>query len=329
MKLIIDGYGKTIHKKDNQILIKQKGEEIYRISARKVTDITISGKGKISFDAISLISKKDIPVIGINYFGQIEYIITSPNGDITLKKEQYKCSDNQKGAILAKKFILSKLKNQKATLRTLNKNKKIPKVKEKEYAINRSIKDLEKLKLEDSNIKNKIMGIEGKSSAEYWNAISLILPEKINFKNRNQKPINDVVNSALNYGYAILASQITQSIIRKRLDPYCGFLHADRNRRASLTFDIIEEFRQQIVDKTVLKLVNKGKLTENQIDKRNNALNLETRKLLAGNILDKLYSNIHYDNRKLNYLEIIDIQVENIVKFLLYGIEFDAFYLGW
>lgn len=41
MKLIIDGYNKTLRKKDNQIVVMEKDNEIYRISANKVSDITI------------------------------------------------------------------------------------------------------------------------------------------------------------------------------------------------------------------------------------------------------------------------------------------------
>lgn len=40
MKLIIDGYNKTLRKKDNQIVVMEKDNEIYRISANKVSDIT-------------------------------------------------------------------------------------------------------------------------------------------------------------------------------------------------------------------------------------------------------------------------------------------------
>lgn len=109
----------------------------------------------------------------------------------------------------------------------------------------------------------------------------MLLPDEINFKNRNQKPENDVVNSMLNYGYAILASEIAKNIVTLGLDPYCGLLYADLKRRQSLIFDLIEEFRQQIVDKTVFKLINTNQINETNIDKRNNSLKLESRKLLA------------------------------------------------
>ena len=139
------------------------------------------------------------------------------------------------------------MKNQKSTIKTLNKNKKIKEVKIIENKIKQNIKDFKNFKITlNDNIftsKNKIMGFEGIASVNYWEAVSLLLPDEINFKNRNQKPENDVVNSMLNYGYAILASEIAKNIVTLGLDPYCGLLHADLKRRQSLIFDLIEEFR--------------------------------------------------------------------------------------
>ena len=124
MKLIIDGYNKTLRKKDNQIVVMEKDNEIYRISANKVSDITIMAKGHITFDALNLMAKNSIKLISINYFGQINYILESPNqNNIVLKKLQYQASENHKGLLISKEFITSKMKNQKSTIKTLNKNK--------------------------------------------------------------------------------------------------------------------------------------------------------------------------------------------------------------
>ncbi len=41
------------------------------------------------------------------------------------------------------------------------------------------------------------------------------------------------------------------------LDPYAGYLHADRPGKPSLVLDLMEEFRQQVVDRTVITLLSK------------------------------------------------------------------------
>ena len=133
----------------------------------------------------------------------------------------------------------------------------------------------------------------------------------------------------LNYGYAILASEITKSILLNGLDPYCGFLHYDMINRTSLTFDLIEPFRQQIVDKTVIGLVNRKQIKIDDLDKRNNLLKLDARKLIISKILDKMYSTITYDGKELSYAEIIQLQSKNLVNTLINGDKFNGFYLTW
>ena len=166
MKLIIDGYNNTLRKKDNQIVVMEKDNELYRISANKVSDITIMAKGHITFDALNLMAKNNIKLISINYFGQINCILESPNqNNIVLKKLQYQASENHKGLLISKEFITSKMKNQKSTIKTLNKNKKIKEVKIIENKIKQNIKNFKNFKITlNDNIftsKNKIMGFEG------------------------------------------------------------------------------------------------------------------------------------------------------------------------
>ena len=130
-------------------------------------------------------------------------------------------------------------------------------------------------------------------------------------------------------GYAILASEITKSILLNGLDPYCGFLHFDKNNRTSLTFDLIEPFRQQIVDKTIIGLVNRKQITLKDIDKRNNTIKLEARKIIIKKILSKIYSTITYEDKTISYSDLIRKQSKNIVEVLLNDAEFKGFYLRW
>ena len=154
------------------------------------------------------------------------------------------------------------------------------------------------------------------------------MSDYIDHELRTKKP-TDLINSILNYGYAILASEITKSILLNGLDPYCGFLHFDRDNRTSLTFDLIDPFRQQIVDKTVIGLVNRKQITLEDIDKRNNTIKLEARKIIVEKILSKVYSTITYNNETVSYSDLIVKQSDNFVNSLLYGEKFKGFYLRW
>lgn len=101
------------------------------------------------------------------------------------------------------------------------------------------------------------------------------------------------------------------------------------NNRTSLTFDLIEPFRQQIVDKTIIGLVNRKQITLKDIDKRNNTIKLEARKIIIKKILSKIYSTITYDGKTISYSDLIRKQSKKIVDVLLNGDEFKGFYLHW
>ena len=331
MKLVIDGYNKSVHKKDNQIVIHEKDEIIDSVKASTVNDITIIGKGYVTFDALNLMAENNIKLIAINPRGQLTYTLESPNWrNVKLKKEQYKLSENRKGLEISKKLIKSKMKNQKATLITLNKNKQLKRVFNHRLKIDECITQLENLNLrgDNENIRMKIMGLEGKASNEYWHGVKYFVLKEIEFTARTKKP-TDLLNSMLNYGYAILASEITKSILANGLDPYCGFLHFDMEGRTSLTFDLIEPFRQQIVDKTVLGLINRKQVTMDDIDKRNNTIKLEARKIIVEKILAKIYSSITYNDETVSYFDLIQQQSENLVQVLLDDEKFEGFYLRW
>ena len=331
MKLVIDGYDKSIHKKDNQIVIHQKDEIVDSIKADSITDITIIGKGYVTFDALNIMAQNNIKLIAINPRGQLTYILESPDWrNVKLKKEQYKLSENKKGLIISRELIKSKMKNQKATLTTLNKNKQLKSVFNHRLRIDECINQLDDLNLagDNGNVRMKIMGLEGKASNEYWEGVKYFVSSEIGFNSRTKKP-TDLLNSMLNYGYAILASEITKSILARGLDPYCGFLHFDMDGRTSLTFDLIVPFRQQIVDKTVIGLINRKQITVEDLDKRNNTIKLEARKLIADKILGKLFSTISYAGETVSYSDLICRQSENLVQTLLNDEKFEGFYLRW
>ena len=63
MRLIIDGFGKSITKRDNQIVIRENGDELDYFLAKDLKQIIINGKGAITFDAIELLSDNDVDVI--------------------------------------------------------------------------------------------------------------------------------------------------------------------------------------------------------------------------------------------------------------------------
>lgn len=334
MRLIIDGFGKSITKRDNQIVIRENGEELDYFLPKDLKQIIINGKGAITFDAIELLSNSDVDLIAIDWRGNIKYRLSSmEHNNVEIRKQQHYALNDKRSGYLAKKFIESKIKNQKATLTTLSKTRGGV-----EYLINQRnkldnlLKALENIEIKPSDkIRSDIFGIEGIASYEYWLAFRYLIDDEYSFLKRSGRGATDPVNAMLNYSYAILASEVLKSLHISGLDPYAGFLHSDRYARKSLVFDLMEEFRQQIVDKSVLKLINKNQIENDDFELKEGMtyIHEDCRKLLIKTILDKLNNDITFNGVKTTYVDLISIESKNIVNYLLYLKKYPTFYLRW
>ncbi|WP_298534908.1 CRISPR-associated endonuclease Cas1 [uncultured Methanobrevibacter sp.] len=292
------------------------------------------GKGSITFDALTLLAEHDIDCVSIDWKGHVNYRLSAPDRkNAIVKKEQYFSLMDSRSGYLAKAFILAKIENQKAVLGTLAKSRD-----ENEFLINQrdklsdSLEKLSKIYVKASdNLRNKIMGIEGQASVEYWAGFADVLDEKWNFNGRSGRGAQDPVNSLLNYGYAVVESEIWKSIYLAGLDPYCGFLHSERYGRASLVFDLIEEFRQQIVDKTILSIVNMNQVDTDDFEDKGNIMlmNDKSRRLVIAKILDKLNSKVEFNGNKMSYSDIIMYQGRQMAKFLTHEDQYVGFYRRW
>ena len=65
------------------------------------------------------------------------------------------------------------------------------------------------------------------------------------------------------------------------------------------------------------------------MDKRNNSIKLNKKKVIASKILDKINSNITYNGEKLTYKDIINRQSSKLAKTILNEEEFIGFSPHW
>lgn len=333
MRIFIEGFGKSISKRDNQIVIKEKGKEIDYFLVEDLTQIIISAKGSITFDALRLLAEHDVDCIDIDWKGLLDYRLSPvEKRNIFIKKEQYYSLSDKRSGILAKAFIKAKIENQKSTLGTLAKSREnslLIEQKEKLRDYSLKIDKIPNKPVED--IRGKIFGIEGQASIEYWKGFKLAIDSKFGFLNRSGRKAIDPVNSMLNYGYAIIQSDIWRNLHLAGLDPYCGFLHSDKKDRTSLVFDLMEEFRQQLVDKTVISILNRNQVKLGDFKQKNGFIILsdKSRRILISSIQTKLSNSIDFNGKQTKYTDIILYQARLIGKFLQGKENYRGFYLRW
>ena len=77
------------------------------------------------------------------------------------------------------------------------------------------------------------------------------------------RPPLDPVNSLLSFGYALLLGEVVLALREAGLHTGLGFLHEPSRRREALALDLMELFRQSIVDRFILRIVNLKMFKEN------------------------------------------------------------------
>jgi len=185
--------------------------------------------------------------------------------------------------------------------------------------------ELQADKIED--IREQILSVEGRAAQHYWRAIGQIIPAELAWPGRETRGATDPFNSALNYGYGILYFQVEHALTLAGLDPYGGFLHADRPGKPSLVLDLIEEFRQTVIDRTIIGLVNKRVPLEQNEE---HLLTEETRRKLSDKVRERLESSELYEKKRQALRFILQSQARHLALSLRGEREcYEPFVSGW
>jgi CRISPR-associated protein Cas1 len=100
-------------------------------------------------------------------------------------------------------------------------------------------------------------------SATYFAVFSLFLKQQrqdFTFDNRSRRPPRDRVNCLLSFLYALVRHDCIAALTSIGLDPFVGFLHADRPNRPALALDLMEEFRPWLADRLAVTLINRQQI---------------------------------------------------------------------
>ena len=105
----------------------------------------------------------------------------------------------------------------------------------------------------------------------YFSVFSLMLKqqrEEFRFTTRSRHPARDRVNCLLSFLYALLRHDCVAALTSAGLDPFVGFLHADRPNRPSLALDLMEEFRPWVADRLAVTLINRQQIASEHFVER-------------------------------------------------------------
>ena len=192
-------------------------------------------------------------------------------GNVLLRKRQYSISDDESASVaLARNMIAAKLYNSRWVLERACRDHGMridsAKVKDASCKVNALLQ-----KVRTAETLSGLRGLEGDAAATYFGVFNeLILRDKdfFAFAGRTKRPPTEPINAMLSLFYVVLSNDCAAALEGVGLDPYVGFLHADRPGRKSLALDLVEEFRAVMVDRFVLTAINNKVIDRDDFHRR-------------------------------------------------------------
>lgn len=195
-----------------------------------------------------------------------------PQGSMLLRRAQHAAAASvPRSAALARSFVAGKLQNTRWLLSRSARDA----ATEEDRAALQAVAETHAYLLRElgrtSDDLDVIRGVEGRAAALHFEVFSRHLRPALRytfpFDGRNRRPPRDVLNCLLSFLYALLRHDCVAALTAVGLDPFAGYLHADRAGRESLALDLMEEFRPW-VERLTLTLVNRGELKPGQFAPR-------------------------------------------------------------
>jgi CRISPR-associated protein Cas1 len=215
-------------------------------------------------------------------------------GNVTLRKEQYRISDNPDLACrMARNFIIGKVFNARWVIERVTRDHALSVDCAKLKKVSSQLQSIIEV-IRSCTLTEKLRGYEGEAASLYFSVFDdMILQQKDHFyfNGRNRRPPMDRVNAILSFVYTLLVNNTASALESVGLDPYVGFLHKDRPGRMSLALDLMEELRPVMADRFVISLINKRIINgDGFIVRENGSVEMtdETRKIIL----------THWQNRR-------------------------------
>ena len=338
--LLITGFGTSINVDKRKLIItnrlKDTKLEFYPHKINHDGIIIYGHTGNITFEAMRWLSKHSINLTLLNWNGQLlaNLLPEQPKSGKLRIKQYQKYLDSTDRFEIALKMVQTKVEQSLNLLEELSRFYESVDI----LSIRKSVdkEDLFLLNImknsENQDIPKSIkqlMTYEGRIAGIYLENLTSIfnhLNPEFNFTGRKNKTnsrnynASDEINALLNYGYAILESEIRKSINAIGLDYSIGFLYEINQSRTPLVYDVQELFRW-LIDISVIQLLEEKKIKKSDFiitENYHTRLGEDVAKLLIERINSNFNARYNYKNNKqYSYQIILQDNLQQLSNFIV------------
>ncbi|MBQ4404239.1 MAG: CRISPR-associated endonuclease Cas1 [Selenomonadaceae bacterium] len=245
--------GSSAHKAGPRIVVEKNSEVLGRLPIRLIDGLVVGRNAQLSTQTIFELMEQHIPIFYIDGRGKIiGHFIYEKQSASRLLRQLEIFRDPVKQLEFSREVIAEKIDNQRDLLKRYEKTVGADKLDKPAKKLKQAVDKLSAMQTLD-----ELRGVEGLASKFYFATFPDLLDQKWKWKERSQHPARDPVNALLNYGYAFLEREVRIATALAGMDARIGFFHANDGRKDSLIFDLMEFFRQPVIDRFVLSLLNK------------------------------------------------------------------------
>jgi CRISP-associated protein Cas1 len=310
-QLFISGFGLFVGKKSERVVVRRDKSICAQVPLMRLQEIIIASRGvSFSSDLLEELCERGIRIAYLTSSGKPFALVTSPmlTATVETRRAQLEASKNERGADLCRWIVAGKLHNQEKLMRYFAKSRDGERRSALENAAG-ALRKLRRAALEvegasPGEVRAELMGLEGTGGRMYWKEIGNMLPDELGFAGRSHQGATDAVNAAINYGYGILTSHVWGAVMNAGLEPFAGFLHVDRSGKPSLVLDLVEEFRQPVVDRAIFSWLNKG----GQLGLAKGLLDGASRENVASRVLMRLTATEQHRGKQHQIRSIVQMQ---------------------
>ena len=264
--LYVKEQGSKIRRIGERIIVSKDKQVLLDLPIFKIENLAVVGNVQVTTQAIRFLMENGVDISFMSGSGRyIGSAGANSSKNIFLRYGQFKAYENDIQRLrIARTITKNKIENQIQMIRDHRR-------KDPGYDWDSDIRIMKNAlnELERKESINSIMGVEGICSQAYFGAFTHMLDCDIAFDGRNRRPPKDPVNAILSLGYTFLTREVSNVLDAESFETYLGFLHGIRYGRKSLALDIVEEFRQPVIDRFTLTLFNKRMLDETDFEIHN------------------------------------------------------------
>ncbi len=280
--LYITEQGAYVRKKGGHIEVAREGELLDERVIAEIQCLVVFGGVQVTSDAMLALLDAGCDIAFMTQSGHFKGRVVSATGkNSLLRRSQYEAlRDPVKRSEMSRRYVAAKIRNGMDVLDDYHRSGHSGFVFEERERLKVILREVDNGGDETVGAPGltmeSLLGFEGAAARLYFAGFGRCLDHGRTFPGRVFHPSTDPVNAMLSFGYSLIARELQAVLDALGLDPYLGFFHEPVYGRASLSLDLMEEFRHPLVDRLVLRLFNKRMLDDDDfVNGENNQVYLK------------------------------------------------------